>query len=106
MEEIKEKKRQTSEYFKEKLYKLERELEEIENKILTLKKNKKAVLADIQNCKDEEILFIVKSSKLSIEEIKESLKLAAVMQQSGISSDDVQGFSKEEIVELANESPN
>lgn len=101
---MEDKKRQTSEYFKEKLLKLERELEEIEKKISTLKKNKKAVLTDIQNCKDEEILFIVKSSKLSIEEIKESFKLAAVMQQSGISTDDVQGFTKEEIEEIANDS--
>ena len=97
MEKIKERKRQTPEYFDEKISKLEKEIAEIDQKISTLKDSRKAIIADINSCKDEQILCLVKNSKLNIEEIKESIRLASIIQKSGISTDDVQGFTKEEI---------
>lgn len=75
--------------FESKIKKLEKKIASTDEKIKQLEAQKKTYEAEIARLKDDEILFLVKKSKLTVQEISESLELGTYIQQSGLSSSDV-----------------
>lgn len=102
MNETKEKK-PTVKQFERRLGKLEAKLNEIERKISLLEGDKKRIKAEISECRDEQILFMVKSSKLTVEEIAKSIRLARSINQAGFTSEELDGLSRSDIEYLAAE---
>lgn len=90
-------KKATVKQFERKLVKLETRLSEIEKKISLLESEKKKIKAEISDCRDEQILFMVKSSKLTVEEISQSIQLARSINQAGFSSEEIDGLSQSDI---------
>ncbi len=81
--------RVTKNTFESKIKKLEKKIAVIDEKIATLEAQKKQCNTDIAHLRDDEILFLVKKSKMTMQEISESLELGTYIQQSGLSNSDV-----------------
>lgn len=75
--------------FESKIKKLEKKIASTNEKIKQLEAQKKTYEAEIARLKDDEILFLVKKSKLTVQEISESLELGTYIQKTGLSSSDV-----------------
>ena len=95
MNEIEEAKKKTNpKYYEDRIVKLQRRAENIDGKIEKLRAMKKEIEAEISHCKDEQILAVVKRSRMSFEEINNSIEIAFLMQKSGLSKVDVEELVK------------
>lgn len=75
--------------FDEKIEKLEQKSRSLSEKIKQLRSSKKEVDDEIENLQNEKILFIVRQSKLSPQELKESMELSCMLKKSGLTGQDV-----------------
>ena len=103
-EEKKGQKETGTKQFDKRIKKLEKKLADIKVKISALEDEKKKINTEISHVRDEQILYIVKSSNLSIEQITESIRLAFSLQQSGqqsgYKSEDVYGSDEPDVSEV------
>lgn len=76
-------KKHTVKQYERKLVKLEGRLSEIEKKISHLEAERKRIKGEISVCRDEQILHMVKNSKLTVEQICQSIQLAQSINQAG-----------------------
>lgn len=79
----------TKNTFESKIKKLEKKISAVEEKIAKLEQMKKEYKSEISHIIDEEILFLVKKSKMSMQEISDSLEIGSYIQKSGLSNSDV-----------------
>lgn len=83
-----------------KLNKLEQKLHDIEARISSLQEMRREIKAEIANCKDEQILCLVRSSNLTFEQISESIRLAKTIRENENNAEDYDGLSKLDIEAL------
>lgn len=93
-EEIKAK-RKISNPFDEKIAKLKQKSESLSVRIKQLRDSKKEVDDEIEKLQNEKIIFIVKQSNLTPEEVQDSVQLSCIIKQSGLSNSEVRELVSE-----------
>lgn len=98
--DVKSAKKINNKQLEKKIKKLEQKQSDIEKKIVSLQEAKRQIKAEISQCRDEQILGLVRSSNLTFEQISESIRLARSLHDSEFNDEDYDGLSKPDIDEL------
>ena len=98
--DVKSAKKINNKQLEKKIKKLEQKLSDIEKKIVSLQEAKRQIKAEISQCRDEQILGLVRSSNLTFEQISESIQLARSLHENEYNFEDHDGLSKSDIDDL------